>query len=497
MNPLLVNANYAPTTQQQILLQQQQLLLQEIAIKRAQLLQQHQQQLAQAQAYQQAQVAQAQTFATHKSATFQPTFITSRKAISSSPELQSSGTSSPVTHHFKTFDSIEDHEIPSPELQRKITQQVEYYFSNEYLTRDAYFLRQIRRKREGYLSMKLITNFKKVRKLSKDPRITSFCLRKSKLLQVNEEGSKVRRIQPIPEDLRLHTLTRSILVSKIPSNLATIDSLMNVFFKFGEISSVRILRPGKEIPHDLREFFGKSIEHVSGISAVVEFETPEGAAMAYNQVSLGSAENFRDSEIFKTINVVLLGVDGFSSEDDSGCGESSGASGDECVSSYVKSGPSNVQIPDIFDCDLDDDYEAYMNQIRQERQSEAKTAVPSVIASLMDEYGACSLETQSRSRTNSVSASSKAIGSGNRRANSSTLWSSGTTWNSTEEKQLKSVLNNSALSAFGQMKLESDDVFAESNLIAPALDFDRNLRPANLPNFNQNGAKCWADAVRK
>ena len=121
---------------------------------------------------------------------------------------------------------------------------------------------------------------------------------------------------------------------------------MNIFFKFGEISSVRILRPGKvsvqskipssknalqEIPHDLREFFGKSIEHVSGISAVVEFETPEGAAAAYNQVSLGNAESFRDSEVFKKINVVLLGVDGFSSEDDSGCGESSGASGDECV----------------------------------------------------------------------------------------------------------------------------------------------------------------------
>ena len=61
---------------------------------------------------------------------------------------------------------------------------VEYYFSNEYLTRDAYFLRQIRRKREGYLSMKLITNFKKVRKLVKDPRITSYCLRQSQTLQV-------------------------------------------------------------------------------------------------------------------------------------------------------------------------------------------------------------------------------------------------------------------------------------------------------------------------
>lgn len=41
--------------------------------------------------------------------------------------------------------------------------QVEYYFSDEYMTRDAYFHRQVRRKKEGYLSMKLITNFKKVR----------------------------------------------------------------------------------------------------------------------------------------------------------------------------------------------------------------------------------------------------------------------------------------------------------------------------------------------
>jgi len=491
MNPLLVNGNYAPTTQQQILLQQQQLLLQEIAIKRAQLLQQHQ--LAQAQAYQQAQAQQAQFKASQNASFCQnaSNFAVFRnKAVSSSPELQSSGTSSPVTH-FKTFDTLEDHEIPSPELQRKIAQQVEYYFSNEYLTRDAYFLRQIRRKREGYLSMKLITNFKKVRKLSKDPRITSFCLRKSKLLQVNEEGSKVRRVQPIPEDLRLHTLTRSLLVSKIPSNLATIDSLMNIFFKFGEISSVRILRPGKEIPHDLREFFGKSIEHVSGISAVVEFETPEGAAAAYNHVSLGSAESFRDSEVFKQINVVLLGVDGFSSEDDSGCGESSGASGDECVSSFTKS----PKMPSLFDDDDDEDYEAYMNKIREERQTEVKTAVPSVIASLMDEYGACSLESTSRSRTSSMSASSKTIGSGNRRVNSSSLWLNN--WNSNEEKQLKSVLSNSALSAFGKMTLDADDVFAESNLIAPALDFDRNLRPANLANLNQNGAKCWADAVRK
>lgn len=114
-------------------------------------------------------------------------------------------------------------------------------------------------------------------------------------------------------------------------------------------------------------------------------------------------------------------------------------------------------MPSLFDDDDDEDYEAYMNKIREERQTEVKTAVPSVIASLMDEYGACSLESTSRSRTSSMSASSKAIGSGNRRVNSSSLWLNN--WNSNEEKQLKSVLSNSALSAFGKMTLDADDGF--------------------------------------
>lgn len=41
-------------------------------------------------------------------------------------------------------------------------------------------------------------------------KITDFQLNNS-YFQVNEEGSKVRRVQPIPEDLRLHTVSRQIL----------------------------------------------------------------------------------------------------------------------------------------------------------------------------------------------------------------------------------------------------------------------------------------------
>ena len=37
---------------------------------------------------------------------------------------------------------------------------------------------------------------------------------------------------------------------------------MAIFYQFGDISSVRILRPSKEIPHDLRDVLGKSAESV-------------------------------------------------------------------------------------------------------------------------------------------------------------------------------------------------------------------------------------------
>ena len=121
--------------QHQLLLQQHYLLTQEIALKKAQLLQQqHQHQLAvlqqqaiqqqqQKQLEQQAQHAQQnahQAFSSNQSFRFQPI-----KNLSPSPECPSSGTSSPISHFSsRTFDQIEDWEVPSHDLMQKIIQQV-------------------------------------------------------------------------------------------------------------------------------------------------------------------------------------------------------------------------------------------------------------------------------------------------------------------------------------------------------------------------------------
>merc|ERR1712050_773623 len=283
---------YPNPQQLQLFHHQQQLLLQEIAIKKAQLVQhQQQQQLALLhQQRQQQQHAQLQKEQHQQMLNQQSQFYTQalqfqvnqqaklqhaaklqfqhrqmqqqqvhqqqqhqqRQLLVESPSLESDN-----SEEAKRYDDIEDWEIPQKDLILKINQQVEYYFSNEYLTRDAYFLRQIRRKREGYLSMKLITNFKKVRKLVKDPRITSYCLRHSQNLQVNEDGTKVRRKFPIPENLSRFAVSRSLLIRNLPHRLASIECLMSIFYQFGDITSVRVLRPGKEIPHDLRDGLGK------------------------------------------------------------------------------------------------------------------------------------------------------------------------------------------------------------------------------------------------
>ena len=109
--------------QLQILQQQQQLLMQEIALKKAQLLQQqHQHQMAvlQQQAQHQQQQQQQQVFQQQQ----QPYRFQPINKGSTSPDC-SSGTSSPISHFsHRTFDQIEDWEVPSHDLIQKIIQQV-------------------------------------------------------------------------------------------------------------------------------------------------------------------------------------------------------------------------------------------------------------------------------------------------------------------------------------------------------------------------------------
>jgi hypothetical protein len=58
---------------------------------------------------------------------------------------------------------------PDEELIRKLVDQIEFYFSDENLEKDAFLLKHVRRNKLGYVSVKLLTSFKKVRLTSQRP----------------------------------------------------------------------------------------------------------------------------------------------------------------------------------------------------------------------------------------------------------------------------------------------------------------------------------------
>ena len=90
-----------------------------------------------------------------------------------------------------------DFPIPDDDLRDKIIKQVEFYFSDANILKDSFLLKHVRRNKMGYVSIKLITSFKKVKTLTKDYRVVAFSLRQSVELEVNDEGTKVRRNKPL------------------------------------------------------------------------------------------------------------------------------------------------------------------------------------------------------------------------------------------------------------------------------------------------------------
>lgn len=51
---------------------------------------------------------------------------------------------------------------PDPDLIQKLVTQIEFYLSDENLEHDAFLLKHVRRNKLGFVSVKLLTSFKKV-----------------------------------------------------------------------------------------------------------------------------------------------------------------------------------------------------------------------------------------------------------------------------------------------------------------------------------------------
>lgn len=175
---------------------------------------------------------------------------------------------------------------PDAALAEQIVEAVEFYFSDESLLKDAFLLKHVRRNKEGYVSIKLISSFKRVKHICRDWRVVAHALLQSTALEINEGGTKARRLQPLPEHDETIT-SRTVVAVSLPMESPTIANVSAMFGVCGDISSIRILKPGQNVPVEVRAAFNKhpdiAWENVN--CAVVEFDLQEQAKRAMDTMA--------------------------------------------------------------------------------------------------------------------------------------------------------------------------------------------------------------------
>ncbi|XP_074544669.1 la-related protein 6-like [Halichoeres trimaculatus] len=196
----------------------------------------------------------------------------------------------------------------------KIKAQLEDMFSDSQLAQDGFLLKHVQRNKEGYVNLKLLTCLKKIKALTTDWYMTLAGAEYSELLEVNEECTKVRRKEPLPKWLLCSPTSRLLLVLEIsedqtgedgaasgPEHPPLSERIFQKFSAYGNIASVWILYPGKELPTELQKYAKYHRELGQNLCAVVKFEHLEAVRKA---CSVLTAEGKSDGE---GMHVVPLG----------------------------------------------------------------------------------------------------------------------------------------------------------------------------------------------
>ncbi len=172
--------------------------------------------------------------------------------------------------------------VVDPELRERIVKQVEWYFSDENLLKDSFLMKHINRNKQGYVSLKLVASFRKVKSLTKDWRVVLTSVRQSSLLALSEDETKIRRLAPPPQIDYTH-VSRTVVVTNYPNDEPNANSVETQFGRFGEVTLVRILHPGKAIPLDVKPSRSRHPAVGKELCILVEYESVEGARVACNR----------------------------------------------------------------------------------------------------------------------------------------------------------------------------------------------------------------------
>nr|XP_020446883.1 la-related protein 6-like isoform X2 [Monopterus albus] len=154
--------------------------------------------------------------------------------------------SNPTGHESYSGQDEEGHEAEL--LCFKIKAYLEELFFDSHLAEDGFILKDVQKNKQGYTKA-LTTNW----------HMTLSAADSSDLLEVGDEGTKVRQIKPLPKRLLCSSTNKLLLIWNISEvqagdleHLSLSERMLQKFSAHGSISSVRILHPGKELPKNLQ-----------------------------------------------------------------------------------------------------------------------------------------------------------------------------------------------------------------------------------------------------
>lgn len=200
--------------------------------------------------------------------------------------------------------------IPSRDVCQRIVELIEYYLSDENLVKDMFLLKHVTKHREGYISLKLLTSYKKVKRLTKDWRVVAYSLKPSKALELNSDETKVRRRSSLPQELEEDTRQfRTLLATHISQERANMNQLAEFFGKFGDIISLQVHKPGGRTLNEVKQAERQHPGVANTVCAMVEYEKVHCARQALRFINNNHDESkMKVIELQRKKQENLLGV---------------------------------------------------------------------------------------------------------------------------------------------------------------------------------------------
>uniref|UniRef100_A0A3Q2E2Q2 Uncharacterized protein n=1 Tax=Cyprinodon variegatus TaxID=28743 RepID=A0A3Q2E2Q2_CYPVA len=174
---------------------------------------------------------------------------------------------------------------------------LEEMFSDCHLAEDGFLLKHIQRNKQGFVSLKLLTCLKKVniRLLTTNWYMTLAAVEYSDILELNDDCTKVRRKEPLPQWLMSSPTSRFVLVRDTTREQDRVEAanseqpslLMSILQRFDairDLASVWILTPGEELPKELQCYAKHHKELGQVLCAVIKFNSLGSVRRAFSSL---------------------------------------------------------------------------------------------------------------------------------------------------------------------------------------------------------------------